>query len=123
MRDGGTIGSGPRLGLPQEAPRQEPGAASRSLGWLGALRGVARALGQMVYGASIHEMVRDLNRERGMIERLFILAVFGDVLGVPLLPPYYSLRLLPYVVPKLEGWRYSLLRERDLTDLCDQEFT
>ena len=68
-------------------------------------------------------MVRDLNKERGMIERLFILAVFGDVLGVPLLPPYYALRLLPYVVPNIESWRYSMLRERDLTDLCDQEIS
>ena len=75
------------------------------------------------HGITIYEMVRDLNKERGMIERLFILVVFGDVLGVPILPPYYALRLLPYVVPNIEGWRYSLLRERDLTDLCDQEIT
>jgi hypothetical protein len=72
---------------------------------------------------SVYEMVRDLNKERGMIERLFILAVFGDVLGVPLLPPYYALRLLPYVVPRIESWRYSMLRERDLIDLCDQEIS
>jgi len=77
----------------------------------------------MIYGASIYEMVRDLNKERAMVERLFILVVFGDLLGVPLLPPYYALRLLPHVVPRIEGWRRSMLRERDLTDLCDQEFT
>jgi hypothetical protein len=47
--------------------------------------------------------------------------VFGDVLGVPILPPYYALRLLPFVVPSIEGWRYSMLRERDLTDLFDGE--
>jgi len=77
----------------------------------------------MVYGMSVYEMVRDLNRERGMLERLFILAVFGDVLGVPLLPPYYALRLLPYVVPSIESWRYSMLRERDMTDLCADEIS
>lgn len=87
------------------------------------MRSFAHALGQIVYGMSVYEMVRDLNKERGMIERLFILVVFGDVLGVPLLPPYYALRLLPYVVPNIESWRYSLLRERDLTDLCDQEIS
>jgi len=77
----------------------------------------------MVYGMSVYEMVRNLNRERGMLERLFILAVFGDVLGVPLLPPYYALRLLPYVVPSIESWRYSMLRERDMTDLCADEIS
>jgi hypothetical protein len=55
------------------------------------------------------------------LERLFILIVFGDLLGVPILPPYYALRLLPYIVPSLSTWRRSMLRERDLTDLLDQE--
>jgi hypothetical protein len=94
-----------------------------SVPWPERLRGFAKMLGDMFYGMTIYEMVRDLNKERGMIERLFILVVFGDVLGVPILPPYYSLRLLPYVAPKIQGWRHSMLRERDLTDLCDQEIT
>jgi len=85
------------------------------------LREMTRALGQIIYGMTIYEMVRDLNKERAMIERLFVLAVFGDVLGVPILPPYFALRLLPYVVPSIEGWRRSMLRERDLTDLCADE--
>jgi hypothetical protein len=84
---------------------------------------VARVLGEMIYGASVYEMVRDLNKERGNLERLFILVVFGDLLGVPVLPPYYTLRLLPFVAPNITGWRRAMLRERDITDLCDQEIT
>ena len=91
--------------------------------WLGLcgqrLAGWAHMLGEMIYGATVYDMVRDLMKERGCLERLFILAVFGDFLGVPILPPYYALRLLPYVVPAVAGWRRSLLRERDLTDLLD----
>jgi len=30
---------------------------------------------------------------------------------------------LPYVVPRMAGWKRSMLRERDLTDLCDAEIT
>ena len=86
-------------------------------------RRLAKILGEMLYGATIYEMVRDLHKERSNLERLFILVVFGDLLGVPILPPYYTLRLLPYVVPRLTQWRHSILRERDLTDLCDQELT
>jgi hypothetical protein len=85
------------------------------------LRGAIKALGQMFYGATVYDWVRELQKERGMLERLFVLAVFGDFLGVPILPPYYALHLLPYVVPAIEGWRYSMLRERDLTDLFDGE--
>jgi hypothetical protein len=82
-----------------------------------------KTMGQYIYGATVYEMVRDLNKERAKLEHLFVLVVFGDLLGVPVLPPYYTLRLLPYVMPHLPGWRRSLLRERDLTDLCDQEIT
>ncbi|MCX6026600.1 MAG: hypothetical protein NTY23_10150 [Chloroflexi bacterium] len=84
---------------------------------------LARTLGQMIYGASVYEMVRDLRKERAHLEHLFILVVFGDILGIPVLPPYYTLRLLPYAMPGFTGWKRSLLRERDLTDLCDQEIT
>ncbi len=75
----------------------------------------------MLYGATIWEMVRGLEKERGSRERLFILLVFGDLFGVPVLPSYYTLRLLPFVTPVIGPWKTSLSRPRDLTDLCDQE--
>ena len=80
---------------------------------------MAHAVGEMIYGATIYEMVRDLQKERARIEHLFVLVVFGDLLGVPILPPYYALQLLPYVVPSIETWKRSMLRERDLTELAD----
>jgi hypothetical protein len=83
----------------------------------------ARTIGDIFYGATVYEMVRDLHKERAKIEHLFVLVVFGDFLGVPVLPPYYTLRLLPYVVPHISGWKRSMLRERDITDMCDQEIT
>lgn len=82
-----------------------------------------KTLSDMIYGATIYEMVRDLNKQRSYLEHLFILIVFGDFLGIPILPPYYTLRLLPYVAPNITGWKRSMLRERDLTDMCDQEIT
>jgi hypothetical protein len=91
--------------------------------WGRTLRGAISAAGDILYGATLYEMARDLRKERARLEHLFVLAVFGDMLGVPILPPYYVLRLLPYIVPTVTGWKVSLLRERDLTDLCDQEIT
>lgn len=89
----------------------------------GKIKNAGKVLLDIFYGASVYEMVRDLNKEKGHLERLFVLIVFGDFLGVPILPPYYTLRLLPYVVPKIANWQLSMLRERDVTDLCDQEIT
>ena len=65
------------------------------------------------------DWARDLRRTRSEVERLFVLVAFGDVIGLPILPPYYTLRLLPYVVPALDRWRRNLLRERDWTDLTE----
>ncbi len=68
---------------------------------------------------SVFGWVRELRRSRGEVEKLFVLITFGDIVGLPILPPYYTLRLLPYTIPFLNRWKRSLLRERDLTDLID----
>ena len=81
------------------------------------LRRWLRVLGEVWYGMAVHDMVRNLQRSRGSMEHLFILITMGDLVGVPILPPYYSLRLLPYVVPEINAWKRRLLRERDIVDL------
>lgn len=81
----------------------------------------AYVLGQVLYGMTFYDIVRDLKKERGHLERMFVLFVFSDIFGIPILSPYYSLRLLPYAVPRIMTWKMSLFRERDLTDLCDHE--
>ena len=73
-------------------------------------------LRQVLYGMAIHDQTRALQRSRGSLEHLFVLISFGDLLGVPILPPYYSLRLLPFVVPLIGNWKRRMLRERDLMD-------
>jgi hypothetical protein len=70
-----------------------------------------------MYGMASHDMSRTALRTRASMEHLFILITMGDLLGVPILPPYYSLRLMPYVVPQISTWKRRMLRERDLTDV------
>ncbi len=70
----------------------------------------------VLYGMAGHDMARYALKTRGSMEHLFILITMGDLLGVPILPPYYSLRILPYVVPQISTWKRRMLRERDLTD-------
>jgi hypothetical protein len=77
---------------------------------------VTRTFTQILYGLAIHEQVRTLARQRGSLEHLFVLISFGDLLGLPILPPYYSMRLLPFVVPLINNWKRRMMRERDLMD-------
>jgi len=71
---------------------------------------------EILYGMAQHDMSRYALRTRASMEHLFILITMGDMIGVPILPPYYSLRLLPYVVPQISTWKRRLLREKDVSD-------
>ncbi len=75
------------------------------------------SLREILYGMAIHDQVRTLARQRASLEHIFVLISFGDLLGLPILPPYYSMRLLPFVVPLINNWRRRMLRERDLMDI------
>ena len=78
---------------------------------------VREALAHFVYGVTGYEFARHAVEMRHELEVVFMVVTFGDLVGVPILPPYYSLRLLPYVVPEINSWKRRLLRERDITDL------
>jgi hypothetical protein len=80
------------------------------------LKGLFGRLREVTYGMAAHDMTRYAMRTRASMEHLFILTTMGDMLGVPILPPYYSLRLLPYAVPQIATWKRRMLREKDLTD-------
>jgi len=72
-----------------------------------------RALSEFLFGVAGYEIAQEALELRSVVERLFMLNLFGDMLGVPILPPYYGLRLLPYVVPEVETWKRHMLRERE----------
>jgi hypothetical protein len=80
------------------------------------LRALTARFREITYGMAAHDMTRYALRSRASMEHLFILITMGDLVGVPILPPYYSLRLLPYVVPQVSTWKRRMLREKDLTD-------
>lgn len=69
------------------------------------------------YGMIFYDAVVMFRKKRGDLEHLFVLIVFGDIVGVPVIPPYYTLRLLPYILPAVNNWKRRMLREKDLTDL------
>jgi hypothetical protein len=75
-----------------------------------------RAVREFFYGLVGYEFEQQAVEMRGELECMFMLITLGDMLGVPVIPPLYSLRVLPYVVPNLAGWKRRVMRERDLAD-------
>ena len=78
-----------------------------------------QAIREFLYGMFGLEFAGHAMEMRASLESLFMLGTVGDMLGVPVLPPYYSLRLLPYIVPQISTWKRRVLREREFSDEHD----
>ena len=63
-----------------------------------------------------YEFARHAVETRAALDNVFMLVLVGDMLGIPVMPAYYSLRLLPYVTPNIATWKRRVLREREFTD-------
>jgi hypothetical protein len=82
---------------------------------------IARALREFAYGMTGYEFARHALETRAAMETLFVTVVLGDMIGLPVLPPYYSLRLLPYLVPSVSSWKRRVLRDREFTEEHEHE--
>jgi len=78
--------------------------------------GILKTIREFIYGMYAYEFEKQAVEMRAELESAFLLITMGDMLGVPVIPPLYSLRLLPYVVPHIATWKRRVLRERELSD-------
>jgi hypothetical protein len=80
------------------------------------IRALGRAAGQFLYGMTGYEFAQHATHMRHEQNTVLMVLAFGDTIGIPVMPPYYALRLLPHVVPELEAWKRYVLRERYALD-------
>ena len=78
-----------------------------------------KSIREFLYGMMGMDIAEHALEMRASTESLFMLATVGDMLGIPVLPPYYSLRLLPFLVPQISTWKRRILREREFSDEHD----
>jgi hypothetical protein len=74
------------------------------------------SLKEFLMGMAVHEASLTAAKEKAAFENMIFIALFGDFLGIPILRPYYGLRLLPLVCNRFPAWRRNMLRQRDWTD-------
>lgn len=72
-----------------------------------------RALKDFLYGFFLHRMVLEVEGRRRKQEGVFFLLVMGDLVGLPIFPCYYRLRLLPHCLIGLVAWKRKALRPKD----------
>ncbi len=82
-------------------------------------KNIWQSIRQFLYGMMGLEFASHAMEMRASLESLFMLGTVGDMLGVPVLPPYYSLRLLPYLVPQIKTWKRRVMRPREFSDEHD----
>jgi len=85
------------------------------------LRNYRKTLNEVFYGMTVYELELETKKERGNLNNLLMLIVFGDFAGLPIFPPYYSMRLLPHIIPFYKTWRRNLVREKDITDMVSKD--
>jgi hypothetical protein len=66
------------------------------------------------YHSSVYSMTQVLVQKRVKLDTLFMLLIFGDMLGVPVFMTYYSMRLWPYLLMRMGSWKRNLLRPKGL---------
>lgn len=81
------------------------------------LASLRKTAGEFLYGMTVHELDLEIRKDKGHLNDLFMLIVFGDLVGLPILPPFYAMRILPYIIPHLERWKKGICRERDITEI------
>jgi hypothetical protein len=77
------------------------------------------AIKEFLFGFAVHDHVVFAAKTRAGLGDLLTVVMFGDMLGLPIVRPYYGLRLLPHMLPRLRGWKRRMLMERDLLDALD----
>jgi hypothetical protein len=71
---------------------------------------------EFLYGMIGYEFEMHAVEFRSSMGSLFMAVTFGDLIGLPVIPPYYAMRLLPFVVPNIATWKRSVLREHEFTE-------
>jgi len=72
-----------------------------------------QAVRDFIYGLTGYEFVHHALKMRREAETLFLVVTLGDFVGVPVMPPVHSLRLLPYVAPEIVKWKRALARRKE----------
>jgi len=74
---------------------------------------MVQALKYFIYGMTGYEFARHALETRRELESIFMVVTLGDLVGLPVMPPVYSLRLLPFVAPEIEKWKRQMARRKE----------
>ncbi len=94
----------------------QPPREAQRVGWRERLRQAMRVARQFLWGFFFFEMFHELQKEKARYSDAVNLVIVGELLGLPLMNSVITLRLLPYLLPELDGWKHRQLSEVDIIE-------
>jgi hypothetical protein len=80
------------------------------------VRRLWKVVKEALWGLFMYDLYTETMKMRLRYNDAVRLVVFSEQLGIPLMNAYVSMRLLPYFVGELEGWKRREMREREILD-------
>ncbi len=77
-------------------------------------------LNDFLFGAMTFEMYRESIHLAKIYNDTVELLLLGHFLGIPFLPNYYTLKLLPYIVDRQQGFKNANLKEVDIFSILGE---
>jgi len=75
-----------------------------------------KGLRDFLKGLFLYNIGQHFYEQKRCLENVFMLVLFGPMIGVPCPIHYYSLRLLPYSIRGFHSWKRRMVKERDFFD-------
>jgi len=69
-----------------------------------------------LYGMLFFDLEMGVRKAMNSYNKSIMVALYADLLGVPILTNYYSFRLLPYLLRDLEEWKRKISKEFDILE-------
>ncbi len=79
-----------------------------------------KTLGEYLRGFFLYGMLEGIHGEKRALDHLFMLGLFGPMIGFPGLFNYYHLRMIPFYMKRLGVWKRRILKERDFFDFVKE---
>ena len=77
-------------------------------------------LSDFFFGAMTYEMYRESIHLAKIYNDAVELLLLGHFLGIPFLPNYYTLRLLPYIIDRQQLFKTQALKEVDIFSIIGE---
>lgn len=72
-----------------------------------------QSMKHFLYGLTGYPFVHHALEMKRETESIFMVLTLGELVGIPVMPPIYTLRLLPHLAPDVQKWKCQLARRKE----------